>query len=671
VLEVEAKAASTGAFLVEVQLVGDLNADRRVDGNDRLSLIGLLRTGGYSAEADANHDGILTSFDYAQMLRNVGAATTIQPLSLTLEVEPAPTIVLPTGERVVGQAELEVSGTVLPGNLVQIDADKDGLFEDSQTAEPDGDYLFAVTLAEGANTLLVQASDRFGQIAASSIDVIFETPPGPFEILGPSGYINDRTPLVDFSDSIRAESYDVFVALSPEGSSVVQSHVGLSESHVTLSPLGDGEYFLVVNSENIAGTAAANNGGLAFTVDATPPEPFDILSPNGPIFSTRPVVRWSSAVDNSGVVYDVVLSTLPDRSNPIQVFESVSRTFVTLAELTVGTYYVGVTAHDAAGNSTIASNGGSTFEILDPTVGSSLTVFVTSNTYSIDFIDSVPPLPGFFGGMAAADWQVTAEAATAGLITNWDQITPIYRAILSDSHITAPERIPENVPIFNTAGQFVASGRDDLFDCMLDAPIAYTPTGSPVGASDLVWTGTTCNGFHHSSAIDWLDFFGTAMLGRANHTDHNWTSAASGHGGNNHRLYAIGPFPVAQAIESFAAMAEPITTADPATSGDAPLDEQLASTLAASLAPMLAPASSAFVTPIPADELFASEFPDSSPATKVLPTYEIEYAGLQSSASATSDASATYAEDAIDELFAELGGSDALLPQLMAVGTGE
>jgi hypothetical protein len=161
------------------------------------------------------------------------------------------------------------------------------------------------------------------------------------------------------------------------------------------------------------------------------------------------------------------------------------------------------------------------------------------------------------------------------------------------------------------------------------------------------------------------------MLGRANHTDHNWTSAASGHGGNNHRLYAIGPFPVAQAIESFAAMAEPITTADPATSGDAPLDEQLASTLAASLAPMLAPASSAFVTPIPADELFASEFPDSSPATKVLPTYEIEYAGLQSSASATSDASATYAEDAIDELFAELGGSDALLPQLMAVGTGE
>ncbi len=83
---------TTGAFNIDVYLVGDANGDRTVDRADqRRGFLSFGRTpgqAGFAPDADANLDGRITSLDIAFMTRNLGDSTTLDPLDLSLDIAP-------------------------------------------------------------------------------------------------------------------------------------------------------------------------------------------------------------------------------------------------------------------------------------------------------------------------------------------------------------------------------------------------------------------------------------------------------------------------------------------------------------------------------------------------------------------------------------------------------
>ena len=101
-LNVSADHGTRGGFQLDVFLAGDaLGSDHKVDMSDLTQIRGLLGStvgsSSYRVEADANLDGIITSFDYTQARDNLNDSTRIKPLlGVTLTAVPAP-VVLPSG----------------------------------------------------------------------------------------------------------------------------------------------------------------------------------------------------------------------------------------------------------------------------------------------------------------------------------------------------------------------------------------------------------------------------------------------------------------------------------------------------------------------------------------------------------------------------------------------
>ncbi len=285
-------------------------------------------------------------------------------------------------------------------------------------------YFTCVTaLDEAGNTT---AADNNG--LAFTVDAVDDIPPGPFDILGPTGTITDDMPEVSWDESTDALSYNVIVADDAECTSPVETMNDVAATSVMVSnPLADGDYFTCVTSFDAAGNStAANNNGLAFSVDAiddVPPGPFDILSPSGQIPTKTPTVTWT--VSQDAVKYDLGISLTADCSEIMVLEPAITTTSHTLpSELPIGTYSTCLTAYDAADNTINASNNGLVFTIKLP-LPARHEIFVTSaNTY-LDGSPSYPPSYPGFGHLNAADWICSFSAFNAGKIPGWDgQSTP-------------------------------------------------------------------------------------------------------------------------------------------------------------------------------------------------------------------------------------------------------
>lgn len=116
-------------------------------------------------------------------------------------------------------------------------------------------------------------------------------------------------------------------------------------------------------------------------------------------------------------------------------------------------------------------------------------VFATSTVHGITTLEFVPP-PSFpaFGGVDAADWVVTNAAASGGLLGGWNGLDLVYTSVLSNSTTNAIDRLGINGPLYNTAGQLLATGESDFFDGSLFNPVGFDEFGNPVTGA--VWTGT-------------------------------------------------------------------------------------------------------------------------------------------------------------------------------------
>ncbi|MCS7469110.1 putative Ig domain-containing protein [Stieleria sp. ICT_E10.1] len=174
-LEVAAQNGTSGAFDVSVFLAGDLNGDGAVQISDRYDLIRLLRSTSYKIEADVNLDGLLTSFDTAHLLRNYGVSTSIEPLTLTADLDPVAQQSLPDGTPVTAVGAQSVSGLTNPGANIHVDFDSDPAIDVNLSVDAAGGFATPVTLTEGINQISVYASDSFGQSASVVLDVVLDT----------------------------------------------------------------------------------------------------------------------------------------------------------------------------------------------------------------------------------------------------------------------------------------------------------------------------------------------------------------------------------------------------------------------------------------------------------------------------------------------------------------
>ncbi len=247
-LTVRSERGSAGASQLCVFLAGDVNGDRKADLADgqilRMINGATASSSVYRVEADANLDGRIDSFDYAQWRNNNGDATRVNPLSVAVQLSPPPQM-LPDGTLVTDVAQVDLLGTTNPGAAVALEADGDGQFDEgSATADGSGNFSFALTLNSGLNTLEVRASDSFGQRRTAAAQVTLQTDNAPPVIAAglandtaPGGGTNtdgltsDSTIMGTVSDASRIASFragfdatpvpsffDIFADLRPDGS---------------------------------------------------------------------------------------------------------------------------------------------------------------------------------------------------------------------------------------------------------------------------------------------------------------------------------------------------------------------------------------------------------------------------------------------------------------------
>jgi hypothetical protein len=180
-LRIRGQNGTTGSYCLDVSLIGDADGDRNVDGSDTLLLQSAYGSQAgdsrYVATADANEDGVIGSFDLAQEIRNLGAATTLAPLHLTAVLSPAPASTTAEGVPLTDQPAIMVLGQTNPGLTVTLDTNGDGHQEATTIAASTGTYAFGVfTLSEGLNSIQVQVADDFGQLREVPLMVVLQVP---------------------------------------------------------------------------------------------------------------------------------------------------------------------------------------------------------------------------------------------------------------------------------------------------------------------------------------------------------------------------------------------------------------------------------------------------------------------------------------------------------------
>jgi hypothetical protein len=169
-VKVQATAHSSGKFLLDFYLPGDVNGDGVVDQQDVALVKSLQGTTAadpnYSFDADANRDGRIGKQDLAFVRQNLGVKTTVLPvISANLDT---PTVAAAPA-RTVSVSTAHFSGVATPGTSITFSEVSHQVPNASATADATGKYALDIPLAAGTNTFHVNASDAFGQAISGTI----------------------------------------------------------------------------------------------------------------------------------------------------------------------------------------------------------------------------------------------------------------------------------------------------------------------------------------------------------------------------------------------------------------------------------------------------------------------------------------------------------------------
>jgi hypothetical protein len=170
-------------------------------------------------------------------------------------------------------------------------------------------------------------------------------------------------------------------------------------------------------------------------------------------------------------------------------------------------------------------------------------IFTTGSTYRPSSHTVVPPAsPNRFGGIPAADYQVTFAAAVAGWIPSWNGVDRLLSSILSTASSPARDRLTITAPVYNTHGELVANDSTELWSSNLRARPGYDEFGNAVSGG--VWTGTSGDGtWSCASCADWndplIDVVG--KIGDASSTNQAWIDFESRACNTLQHLYGLTP----------------------------------------------------------------------------------------------------------------------------------
>jgi hypothetical protein len=178
-VQVKGTTPDSGDYLLGFYLPGDVDGDGVVSKDDVAAIASKFgRTStddGYSFDADANRDGKIDAQDLRLAGQNIGARTTISPVS-SVNLDPASDTGI--SDRVTDQRVVKFTGNSSSGatvNFQEIDGKSIG---GTATVGADGKYSIDVPIGDGSNTFKVTTSDSFGQTISGGIaPVVFSANP--------------------------------------------------------------------------------------------------------------------------------------------------------------------------------------------------------------------------------------------------------------------------------------------------------------------------------------------------------------------------------------------------------------------------------------------------------------------------------------------------------------
>jgi hypothetical protein len=166
---------TTGFFVLETYLVGDVNSDFQVDAGDIAQMTAKqdleLGQAGYVREADANLDGIIDTNDLTLATRNLGVSTTIRPLQITATVSENG---IAEANGVVRGQDISIATHVTrPVSFLYGNQGVDDTIELKKKVGAGGNTTFQVNANPGLNSVrFIANSGAFGQRAIRTVHVI-------------------------------------------------------------------------------------------------------------------------------------------------------------------------------------------------------------------------------------------------------------------------------------------------------------------------------------------------------------------------------------------------------------------------------------------------------------------------------------------------------------------
>ena len=316
-LLVEGDGGTSGGYELSVFLVGDVDGDHDVDSDDttemRVCYGTLAPNAPYRAEADANLDGRITSFDMTQHRRNIGAKGHLDYDAPVIHASLANDtgVLADDGETY----DATVTGTISDaGTVVSFLAGLDAaptvdiigeLAGGSFTLTPaEMASIFGGPIGDGPHTLNLQAEDEHAN-ASDVLPLAFTLDTAP-----PAEPLFDLDPAFDSPPVGDGETTEELVTLA--GQTDADTLVELVETGATTASDGAGAFafadvplVLGTNSFTVTATDAAGNMSVH-------DRPIIRLAANTPPTFTSDPVTW--AQEGAEYVYDI---TATDEDDPL------------------------------------------------------------------------------------------------------------------------------------------------------------------------------------------------------------------------------------------------------------------------------------------------------------------------------------------------------------------
>lgn len=238
----------------------------------------------------------------------------------------------------------------------------------------DGHYYICVMAQKGDQ--LVAAKNNGYEI------YIDRSPPGQFQIVSPIATTNSLTPVISWSNSTGVSTYDLLIGYDADCKSVVQSFTDLTTTSQSTEQLADhSTYYTCIIAKDLAGNRTQVKG--SFQLETSSPAPFSISAPLSLGNAHTPTVAWSASLN--AVNYDLKVAASSGCVSPVQTFSHLTGLSQALTNLSDGTYYLCLSANNAAGNASFADNTNYPFTIdsIAPTVTFSTSVGSPTNTAPI------------------------------------------------------------------------------------------------------------------------------------------------------------------------------------------------------------------------------------------------------------------------------------------------